>query len=180
MSGSLATRRAADGQLRQETEPMKVFEGIRVVEMASYLFVPAAGAILADWGADVIKIEHPKRPDPMRNLVVAEMSSGDEAFDAIMHQSNRGKRGIGLDVSEEAGHEVFGRLVRDADVFLTNLLPESRHRLGVDVDDLRRLNPQIVYACGSGYGPVGGERNTPRFDGSGFLARGGSADNLAH
>jgi crotonobetainyl-CoA:carnitine CoA-transferase CaiB-like acyl-CoA transferase len=178
MSGSLATRRAADGQLRQETEPMKVFEGIRVVEMASYLFVPAAGAILADWGADVIKIEHPKRPDPMRNLVVAEMSSGDEAFDAIMHQSNRGKRGIGLDVSEEAGHEVFGRLVRDADVFLTNLLPESRHRLGVDVDDLRRLNPQIVYACGSGYGPVGEERNTPGFDGTVFWARGGAADNL--
>jgi crotonobetainyl-CoA:carnitine CoA-transferase CaiB-like acyl-CoA transferase len=157
---------------------MRVFEGIRVVELASYLFVPAAGAILADWGADVIKVEHPKHPDPMRGLVVAEMSRGEEAFDAIMHQSNRGKRGIGLDVSDPAGYELFGRLVAEADVFLTNLLPDSRHRLGVDIEDLRKFNPQIVFACGSGYGPVGADRNTPGFDGTVFWARGGAADNL--
>jgi crotonobetainyl-CoA:carnitine CoA-transferase CaiB-like acyl-CoA transferase len=157
---------------------MRVFEGIRVVELASYLFVPAAGAILADWGADVIKVEHPKHPDPMRNLVVAEMSRDDKAFDAIMHQSNRGKRGIGLDVSDPAGYELFGRLVAQADVFLTNLLPESRHRLRVEVDDLRKFNPRIVFACGSGYGPAGADRNTPGFDGTVFWARGGAADNL--
>jgi crotonobetainyl-CoA:carnitine CoA-transferase CaiB-like acyl-CoA transferase len=157
---------------------MRAFEGIRVVEMASYLFVPAATAILADWGADVIKVEHPKHPDPLRNLVTADMSSGNEAFDAIMQQTNRGKRSVGLDASAEAGQEILGRLIRDADVFMTNLLPESRRRLRVDVDDLRRINPQIVYGRGSGYGPAGEDRNTPGFDGTAFWARGGAADNL--
>src|ERR1700722_2396761 len=101
---------------------MKVLEGIRVVELASYLFVPAAGAILADWGADVIKIEHPERPDPQRNMVIADLSVGDEPFTPLMQQTNRGKRSIAFDGSTEAGHAIFSRLVETADVFLTNLL----------------------------------------------------------
>ncbi|TPG32461.1 CaiB/BaiF CoA transferase family protein [Mycolicibacterium hodleri] len=157
---------------------MKVFEGIRVVELASYLFVPAAGAILADWGADVIKIEHPERPDPQRNLVISDMSVGDEPFTPLMQQTNRGKRSIGLDGSTDDGHELLCRLVARADVFLTNLLPESRRRLRVDVDDVRVMNPSVVYVRGSGYGPLGGDRDMPGFDGTTFWARGGAADNL--
>lgn len=157
---------------------MKVFEGVRVVELASYLFVPAAGAIMADWGADVLKIEHPERPDPQRNLVIAGMSVGNEPFEALMQQTNRGKRSIGLNVSTTEGHQILKRLVATADVFLTNLLPESRKRLGVDVDDIRTMNPKIVYVRGSGYGPAGEARNLPGFDGTTFWARGGAADNL--
>ncbi len=157
---------------------MKVFEGVRVVELASYLFVPAAGAILADWGADVIKIEHPERPDPQRNFVIAGMSEGNTPFEPLMQQTNRGKRSFGIDVSTPDGYELLGRLVATADVFLTNLLPDSRRRLRVDVDDVRVMNPNVVYVRGSGYGPEGADRNMPGFDGTTFWARGGAADNL--
>lgn len=157
---------------------MKVFEGVRVVELASYLFVPAAGAMLADWGADVIKIEHPERPDPQRSLVIAGMSQGDRPFDALMQQTNRGKRSLGIDVSTPDGYELLGILVATADVFLTNLLPDSRRRLRLDVDEVRAMNPNVVYVRGSGYGPAGADRNLPGFDGTTFWARGGAADNL--
>lgn len=157
---------------------MKVLEGVRVVELASYLFVPAAGAILADWGADVIKIEHPERPDPQRTFVIADMSVSGEPFEPLMQQTNRGKRSVGLDGGTPEGYEILRKLVAGADVFLTNLLPDSRARLRVDVEDIRAMNPSIVYVRGSGYGPVGEERNTPGFDGTTFWARGGAADNL--
>lgn len=155
---------------------MKVLDGIRVVELASWLFVPAAGAILADWGADVIKIEHPQRPDPQRNLVVGGMSVDGEPFHGLMQHANRGKRSIGLNGGTPEGYELLRQLVASADVFLTNLLPESRRRLGVDVDDIRAMNPKIVYASGTGYGPDGPEANTPGFDGTTYWARGGIAD----
>lgn len=157
---------------------MKVFEGVRVVELASYLFVPAAGAILADWGADVVKIEHPERPDPQRNFVIAGMSVGNEPFEPLMQQTNRGKRSLGIDVSTPEGYELLGRLIATADVFLTNLLPESRRRLRLEVADVRTMNPNVVYVRGSGYGPAGPDRNMPGFDGTTFWARGGAADNL--
>lgn len=157
---------------------MKVFDGIRVVELASYLFVPAAGAILADWGADVVKIEHPERPDPQRNFVIADMSIGNTPFEPLMQQTNRGKRSLGLDVSTANGYRLLSRLVATADVFLTNLLPESRKRLRLDVDDVRAMNPDVIYVRGSGYGPAGEDRNMPGFDGTTFWARGGAADNL--
>ncbi|WP_448638487.1 CaiB/BaiF CoA transferase family protein [Geodermatophilus sp. URMC 63] len=157
---------------------MKVLDGVRVVELASYLFVPAAGAILADWGADVVKIEHPEHPDPQRALVIADMSVGGEAFEPLMQQANRGKRSVGLDGSTPEGYEILRNLVAGADVFLTNLLPESRTRLRVDVDDIRSMNPSIVYVRGSGYGPAGPERSMPGFDGTTYWARGGAADNL--
>lgn len=157
---------------------MKVFEGVRVVELASYLFVPAAGAILSDWGADVVKIEHPERPDPQRNFVIADMSVGNAPFEPLMQQTNRGKRSLGLDVSTANGYQLFGRLIATADVFLTNLLPESRRRLRLEVDDVRAMNPNVLYVRGSGYGPAGEDRNMPGFDGTTFWARGGAADNL--
>nr|WP_036436841.1 CoA transferase [Mycobacterium sp. URHB0044] len=157
---------------------MKVLEGIRVIELASYLFVPAAGAILAEWGADVIKVEHPERPDPQRNLVIADLSDGDEPFTPLMQQINKGKRGLGLDVSTELGRDLLCQLLAGADVFLTNLLPESLQRLRLDVADVQAVNPSIVIARGSGYGPKGAERNMPGFDGTTFWARGGAADNL--
>jgi crotonobetainyl-CoA:carnitine CoA-transferase CaiB-like acyl-CoA transferase len=157
---------------------MKVLGGIRVVELASYLFVPAAGAILAEWGADVIKVEHPERPDPQRNMVIADLSIDDEPFVPLMQQANQGKRSIGLDVGSDEGYAVLCQLLVRADVFLTNLLPRSLNRLRLDVEDVRNVNPSIVIARGSGYGPKGDDRDTPGFDGTTFWARGGGADNL--
>lgn len=157
---------------------MKVLEGIKVVELASWVFVPAAGAVLAEWGADVIKIEDPLRPDPQRHLVVSDMSVDNKPFLELMHQANRGKRSIGIDLSAPAGMNLLAELVGPADVFLTNLLPQSRRRLRVDVEDIRRYNSKIIYARGSGYGPKGADSEMPGFDGTTYYARGGVADSL--
>lgn len=106
------------------------------------------------------------------------MSADDEPFTPLMQQANRGKRSIALDVSSEEGYAILCRLVARADVFLTKLLPDSRARLQVDVEDVRVMNPSIAYTRGSGYGPKGDDRNTPGFDGTTFWAQGGAADNL--
>jgi crotonobetainyl-CoA:carnitine CoA-transferase CaiB-like acyl-CoA transferase len=148
-----------------------VMEGLRVVELASWTFVPAAGAILADWGADVIKIEHPDAPDPQRSLVRGGLEAGGP--NALFEQANRGKRSIAFDLSAPGGMDVLHTLVRSADVFLTNWLPSARAKRGVDLNDIRAVNPTIVYARGHGLGAAGPESDRPGFDSSAYVARGG-------
>jgi crotonobetainyl-CoA:carnitine CoA-transferase CaiB-like acyl-CoA transferase len=156
----------------------KPLNGVRVIEVASWVFVPAAGAILADWGADVVKIEHPSRPDPQRALVVTEYGGPGKRWNAVLEQANRGKRSVGIDLATASGLSVLYQLVEQADVFLTNLLPTARRKLGIDVADVQKRNPQIVYAKGSGYGPRGPEADKPGFDGTAYLAHGGVAHAL--
>jgi crotonobetainyl-CoA:carnitine CoA-transferase CaiB-like acyl-CoA transferase len=150
-----------------------ILQGVRVVEVSSWLFVPAAGAVLADWGADVIKIEHPVMGDPIRGLTNAEASG------AIMNPNtelpNRGKRSMGLDVASDEGREILYTLVESADVFLTNFLPETRRRLAIDVDDIRARSPRIVYALGTGQGSLGPDAECGGFDLASAWARGGPA-----
>jgi len=158
------------------TETMR---GIRVVEVASWTFVPAAGAVLADWGADVIKIEHPVTGDPQRGLAaLGVMPGGASAGDFMMQVPNRGKRSVGLDLASEAGREILRRLVASADVFLTNMLPSVRTKLRIDVDDIRADNPAIVYVRGHGQGAHGPEADKAAFDGTAYWARAGMADTL--
>jgi crotonobetainyl-CoA:carnitine CoA-transferase CaiB-like acyl-CoA transferase len=126
--------------------------GFKVVELAAWTFVPAAGAVLADWGADVIKVEHPVTGDPRRGLIASGIVPSAGGVNYIMEQPNRGKRSIGIDVATPGGLEVLMRLVETADVFLTSVLPDSANRLGVGVEDIRRRNPAIVYARGLGQG----------------------------
>src|SRR5206468_3560601 len=113
--------------------PMRPLEGVRVVEMATWVFVPMAGAILAEWGADVIKVEHPQTGDPMRGLMATGQGGSQMTPASNFQLMNRGKRSIGLDVSTDEGRGVLYRLVEHADVFITNLLPPVRRKLGVDV-----------------------------------------------
>ena len=149
-------------------------EGIRVVEVASWMFVPSAGSVLVDWGADVIKVEHPETGDPQRGLITSGLlPGGDGAVNFMIEQPNRGKRSIGVDLSTPEGHEVLMRLVATADVFVTNYLPQVRERLGIDTDDGRAANPGIVGARGSGAGPLGPEADRGGYDGASFWARGG-------
>lgn len=153
--------------------------GIRVVEVAAWTFVPAAGAILADWGADVIKVEHPETGDPQRGLVsMGLIPGGDNAVNYIMEQPNRGKRSIGLDIATDGGRELLYKLVETSDVFLTSFLPSVRTRLKIDVAHIRAVNPSIVYARGSGQGPRGDDRDRPGYDGSVYWGRGGVAHAL--
>jgi crotonobetainyl-CoA:carnitine CoA-transferase CaiB-like acyl-CoA transferase len=153
-------------------------DGVRVVELAAWTFVPAAGAVLADWGADVIKVEHPETGDPQRGLVSMGVipGSGRNAMNFLMEQPNRGKRSIGIDVATPDGLELLYQLVESADVFLTNLLPESCERLKVDVDSIRARNPRIIYARGHGQGVQGDEANRGAFDAAAYFARAGVAD----
>src|SRR3954454_15839983 len=100
----------------------EVLKGVKVVEVAQWWFVPAAGAILADWGADVIKVEHPVTGDPQRALMTSGLVPNTGGVNFMMEQSNRGKRSVGIDLATEDGREVLYQLVDTADVFLTNFL----------------------------------------------------------
>jgi crotonobetainyl-CoA:carnitine CoA-transferase CaiB-like acyl-CoA transferase len=154
---------------------VQIMSGIRVLEVASWTYVPVAGAVLAEWGADVIKVEHPETGDPQRGLVTSGLvPSGGVAH--MVELPNRNKRSIGLDIKTSEGHDLLLRLAATADVFLTNFLPAQRAKLRIDVDDLRAVNPAIIFASGSAHGPRGPEANVGGYDNSTFWARSGAAD----
>ncbi len=149
----------------------RALEGIKVLEVSAWAFVPSAGAVLADWGAEVVKVEPPEG-DPMRGLVTGGITGGPSFPWEIW---NRGKRSIGLDLRHPGGRDLLLRLADEADVFLTSYLPPTRKKLGIDIDDIRGRNPAIVYACGSGQGPLGEEADRGGYDAISFWARGGLA-----
>ena len=140
---------------------LDVMSGVRVVELAMWAYVPAAGGVLAHWGADVVKVENPRAPDPMR-LLGGTLEPG-AAGNNFKHYS-RGKRSVAIDLSVPEGRDLLYRLVADADVFLTNYLPGTRAKLAVDVDDIRAHNPTIIYARGSGHGPLGPDADRGGYD----------------
>jgi len=154
-----------------------IFSGIRVVELAQWVFVPIAGTLLADWGAEVIKIEHPGG-DPYRALASQGIGSDSGSVNLAMALTNRGKRSMALDLKAAGGLEVLHELLKSADVLLTNLRPRALARLGLDSDSLLRAYPHLVYAHGSGYGVRGPDANLAGYDASAFFARGGVADAL--
>lgn len=149
-----------------------VFDGVRVIELAQYVYVPGAAAMLADQGADVIKIET-IQGDPYRTLSVGG-SRNLGTINLAMEQNNRNKQSVALDLKSEAGREALLKLVETADVFLTSLRPKAITALRLDVEDLRARNPKIIYARGNGVGFKGAELNRPGFDASAFWARGGA------
>jgi len=157
-----------------------VFDGVRVVELAQFVFVPVAGALLADWGAAVIKIEHPVTGDGYRGLASQGITqTSDSGVNQSMELANRGKRSIGLDVRTEEGRDLLLKLVESADVFLTNFLPSTLQSLRLDVDDIRAVNPNIIYARGHGFGVRGPDADQPAYDATAFWARGGLGETLS-
>ncbi len=155
-----------------------MFEGIRVLEVGTWVMVPAAAMILADFGAEVIKVEHPVKGDPSRGLTTGGVSSSKNGVNLVFEQINRGKRSIGLDVTTEAGRTVLYELAERADVFLTSYLPDLRRKLKMDVDDIRAVNPTIIYARADAVGPRGPEGGKPGYDSAVFFGRGGILDSL--
>src|SRR5262245_53511875 len=156
----------------------RVLEGIRVVEVAQWWFVPSGGAVLADWGADVIKIEHPVTGDPQRGLVTSGFFPPTGGVNFMMEQSNRGKRSVGIDLGNPRGLEVLHKLVKPADLFLPNFLPAARRKLHIDVEDIRAVNPKIIYARGHGHGVRGPDVEKGGYDAASFWSRGGIAHAL--
>src|SRR5262245_33277800 len=147
-------------------------EGIRVLEVAQWWFVPSAGAILADWGAEVIKIEHPETGDPQRGLITSGLIP-QGGFNFMWEQPNRGKKSVALDIRKEQGRELLYKLAERSDVFLTSFLPAARRKLAIDVEDIRRVNPKIIYARGSGQGVRGPDAERGGYDAASYWARGG-------
>jgi crotonobetainyl-CoA:carnitine CoA-transferase CaiB-like acyl-CoA transferase len=151
----------------------KVLNGVRVLEVAQFVFVPAAGAILADWGADVIKVEHPGRGDTQRGMTTISGTQLDPLVNPMIEHANRGKRSVGIDVSKPEGQQLIYELAKTADVFITNYLPSARQKLKIDVEHIRTANPNIIYARGSAYGDKGPERDRGGYDMSAFWGHGG-------
>ncbi len=156
-----------------------MLSGVRVLEVAAWTFVPSAGAVLAEWGAEVIKVEPRNGGDPQRGLVtMGIVDEGGGSVNYMIEIPNRGKKSIGVDLSTAGGQEVVRELAKTCDVFLTSYLPERRKKLGIDVEDIRAVNPGIVYVRGSGHGPKGPDADKPGYDGVSYWARGGIATML--
>jgi len=152
----------------------RIFEGLTVLDCASFIAAPAAATILADFGAEVIKIE-PPAGDPFRQLPQLPGNPKSEHNWAWMLES-RNKQGLALDLSKADGQAVLYRMVPRADVFITNFPPAVRRRLGIAYKDLAPLNERLVYASFTGYGENGQEANKPGFDSNAWWARSGMMD----
>jgi crotonobetainyl-CoA:carnitine CoA-transferase CaiB-like acyl-CoA transferase len=154
--------------------PASVLAGIRVVEMGLWVAGPAAGGILADWGADVVKVEMPGG-DPMRNLFAA-LSGSKESRCPPFELYNRGKKSIALDVNAPQGQEVMARLLASADVFLSNMRPQFLERVGLDAATLQARFPRLICASITAYGLEGPDRDAPGYDMAAFSGRSGLAE----
>jgi crotonobetainyl-CoA:carnitine CoA-transferase CaiB-like acyl-CoA transferase len=151
-----------------------VMEGVRVLEVALYGLVPTTGAVLSDWGAEVIKVELPEYGDPIRGLTAWGIAPGTAGVTYLWEVFNRGKRSVGVDIDSPEGLAIIMRLVDESDVFLTNFLEPARKRLGIDVEDVVSRNPRIIYGRGSGHGPLGPDADKGGFDGISYWARTGA------
>jgi crotonobetainyl-CoA:carnitine CoA-transferase CaiB-like acyl-CoA transferase len=151
---------------------MGVLDGVKVVELAEHGFVPSCGAILADWGADVVKIERPTG-DPLRSVMGAGLVADTGDFNFLFELYNRNKRGITLDLRVAEGRAAFDKLLEHADVLITSFLPPARAKLGITPDELWKLNPRLVYAKGQGQGQRGPDADQGGFDSVSYWSRGG-------
>ncbi len=148
------------------------FAGVRVVELAQWVFVPVAGALLADWGADVVRVDRPEG-DPYRGLATQGIGTDGSGVNLSVALANRGKRSVALDLRTDGGRAVLHRLLGSADVLLTSLRPGALDRLGLGAGAVREAYPRLVYARGHGYGVRGPDAGLPGFDATAFWARGG-------
>ncbi len=151
---------------------MGVLDGVKVLELAEFGFVPSCGAVLADWGADVIKVERPTG-DPLRHVMGAGLVVDTGDFNFLWEQMNRNKRGIALDLRSDEGRSTLDRLVEGADVVITSYLPSTRARLRLDPEDIWAVNPRAIYGKGHGQGQRGPDADHGGFDAVSFWARGG-------
>lgn len=148
--------------------------GIRVVEIGVWVAGPSAGAILADWGAEVVKVE-PPNGDPYRWVFGARRAGAERILNAAFEYDNRGKRSLALDIESGDGRRIVERLVERADVFITNMRTKALQRWGLDHDTLCSAHPRLVYASVTGYGTEGPEKDRASYDFGGFWARSGIA-----
>ena len=150
-------------------------DGVRVLEVAIYAFAPSAAAILSDWGADVLKVEHPVLRDPGRDTAAWGVPAEVNGVSHLWEVANRGKRAIALDLATPEGRDILMKLVDESDVFVTNFLPAARRKLGIEPEDIQGRNPRIIYARGSAQGPLGDLSERGGFDGVTYWTRSGAS-----
>ena len=152
-----------------------VMRGVRILEVAEHTFVPAASALMADWGAEVVKIEHVERGDAMRGLAATGVVSITGDVHPLLEHSNRGKQSLGLDLTTDEGLDILYRLAATADIFLTNKLPRVRTKLRIGLEEIRAANPNIIYVRGTGQGERGPDADKGSYDSLAFWNRAGMA-----
>lgn len=141
--------------------------------MATYVAAPSAGGVLADWGADVIKIE-PLSGCPMRNFYASALTDN-YPDNPVFDLNNRGKKAIAINTATDRGRNLVRKLVKDADIFITNVRPSQLVEQSLDYEALKPINPKLVYASVTGFGLEGPERDKPGFDSVAFWAKSGLA-----
>ena len=151
-----------------------MLEGLKVIEMATYVAAPAAGAMLRDWGAEVIKVE-PLNGCPMRRFFEGMKSNVPIEGNPIFTLDNRGKKGISINTSDEKGAKIVRELIKNADIFLTNVRPKSLDSARLNHEELHKINPRLIYCSLTGYGLDGEEKNRPGFDVAAYWSRSGMA-----
>jgi crotonobetainyl-CoA:carnitine CoA-transferase CaiB-like acyl-CoA transferase len=164
----------------REPEPqgLAALADLRVVELGVWVAAPAASALLADWGADVIKVE-PPTGDPMRHAF-GSLGIGTDFPNPAFAQDNRGKRSVVLDLRDPPDRDRFEELLASADVFLSNLRPDALDALDLEPSSTVARHPRLVYCSVSGYGLRGPDRNRPAYDIGAFWARSGLSVQLAN
>lgn len=165
----------SDRSDRRVDNERDVFDGVKVVEVATWQFVPGAAAIMADLGADVVKVENTATGDGQRRMTGGGLMPTVGGLALPVEQANRGKRSLSVDLRSPAGRDVLHRLIADADVFMTNFLPAQRAKLGIDVDDVRAIRPDIVYLRAESVGREGPDAGQQGFDPTAFWSRSGIA-----
>ncbi|GAP38131.1 CaiB/BaiF CoA-transferase family protein [Piscinibacter sakaiensis] len=155
---------------------MRVFDGLKVLDVASYVAAPAAATILSDFGAEVVKIEPPQGGDGYRLMAGSLPNLPRSEHNYAWALASRNKRGLALDLQQAAGRAVLHRLAAQADVLITNYPPSVRPRLGLDPQALAAINPRLVFASITGYGETGPEADRRGYDATAYFARSGLTD----
>jgi crotonobetainyl-CoA:carnitine CoA-transferase CaiB-like acyl-CoA transferase len=153
-----------------------ILQGVRILEVATWVAAPSAGAVMADWGAEVIKVENPEGGDAIRGFTSIEGFQGGDIWWQLL---NRGKKSIALNLSTEEGQAVLHRLAAASDVLLTNLQIGLLDRFRLDFPTLHEVNPRLVYGLLSGYGYDGPDRHLPGYDYSAYWARSGIMEHVS-
>ena len=149
--------------------------GLRVLDISSFIAAPAAAVVLGDWGADVIKVEGPEG-DPNRRIMHNSSNYPKSEINYPWEMDSRNKRSIVLDLKKPEARSALDRLIEKSDILICNFPPPVRDKLKLTYDDIKKVNPKLIYASLTGYGESGPDRDRPGFDATAYFARSGLLD----
>ena len=158
---------------------MQPLKGLKVVDFTTWIMAPVCAATLGDWGAEVIKIEDPASGDTFRWFLMNAGIDESEIPVSLFGMNNRNKKGMAVDLRTPEGKDIMYKLIEGADIFVSNIPRESLKKLGLDYGSLADLNPRLIYAHATGFGPKGPDADKPGFDGTTYWARSGLMSALA-